>query len=210
MKQQIEIETWERRENYLFFREFANPYYTVTAQVDVTRAYARAKEAGIRFSHFTIYASLRAANAVEALRYRQIDGRVWLFDRIRLNTPVALPDGSFVSVVVPCTDTLHQFVEAMQDAIRRATAGEGDAYGADTQKDTFVISVNPWYSFTGMQFQFPKNAGENIPLSVFGKMELTGGGRRTMPVAVSFHHGFADGRHVGRYWELFQQHLDTL
>lgn len=35
-------------------------------------------------------------------------------------------------------------------------------------------------------------------------------GRRTMPVAVSFHHGFVDGYQVGRYWEAFQHNLDTL
>lgn len=89
-------------------------------------------------------------------------------------------------------------------------AGRGDAYGADSEKDTFVISVNPWYSFTGLQFQFPQNAGENIPLSVFGKIMVDMQGRRTMPVAVSFHHGFVDGYQVGRYWEAFQHNLDTL
>lgn len=88
--------------------------------------------------------------------------------------------------------------------------GEGDAYGADSEKDTLVISVNPWYSFTGLQLQFPQNAGENIPLSVFGKIMVDMRGRRTMPVAMSFHHGFVDGYQVGCYWEAFQHNLDTL
>lgn len=209
MKQEIDIEKWQRKENYLFFRDFANPYYTVTSQVDVTEAYRRSKALDVKFAHYAMYASLAAVNAVDAMRYRQVDGRVWLYDRIRLNTPLPRCDRSFVSAIIPYVDTLGAFVLSMQEAARRVAAGEGDAYGADTEKDTFVISINPWYAFTGMQFQFPRNAGENVPLSVFGKMENRHG-RRTMPVAVSFHHGFVDGYQVGRYWEEFQRNLDTL
>ncbi len=170
MKHPVDIDNWNRRENYLFFRDFANPYYSVTSQVDVTEAYIRAKALGIKFSHYAMYASLRAVNSIEALRYRQVDGKVWLYDRIRLNTAVAREDHSFASVIIPYNDTLEEFVAEARGIIAAAMRGEGDAYGADSEKDTFVISVNPWYSFTGLQFQFPQNAGENIPLSVFGKI----------------------------------------
>lgn len=210
MKHPVDIDNWNRRENYLFFRDFANPYYSVTSQVDVTEAYIRSKALGIKFSHYAMYASLRAVNSIEALRYRQVDGKVWLYDRIRLNTAVAREDHSFASVIIPYKDTLEKFVAEARGIIAAALRGEGDAYGADSEKDTFVISVNPWYSFTGLQFQFPQNAGENIPLSVFGKIMVDMRGRRTMPVAMSFHHGFVDGYQVGCYWEAFQHNLDTL
>ena len=72
MKHPVDIDNWNRRENYLFFRDFANPYYSVTSQVDVTEAYIRAKALGIKFSHYAMYASLRAVNSIEALRYRQV------------------------------------------------------------------------------------------------------------------------------------------
>ena len=68
MKHPVDIDNWNRRENYLFFRDFANPYYSVTSQVDVTEAYIRAKALGIKFSHYAMYASLRAVNSIEALR----------------------------------------------------------------------------------------------------------------------------------------------
>ena len=101
MKHPVDIDNWNRRENYLFFRDFANPYYSVTSQVDVTEAYIRAKALGIKFSHYAMYASLRAVKSIEALRYRQVDGKVWLYDRIRLNTAVAREDHSFASVIIP-------------------------------------------------------------------------------------------------------------
>lgn len=209
MKQLVDVDRWNRRENYLFFRDFANPYYTVTSFVDVTHAYDMSKRLGIKFSQFVMYASLKAVNEIEPLRYRQIDGKVWLFDSIRLNTAVSLPDHSFISVIVPYKSSLAEFAAAVREQIQVAQNGSGDAYGLDSEKDVIVISINPWYSFTGMQFQFPQNAGENMPLSIFGKVTEKDG-KKNMPVAMSFHHGFVDGYYVGQYWEKFQYNLNTL
>ncbi len=208
MRQKIDIDNWERKENYLFFKDFTNPYYTVTSFVDVSNAYAASKQLNIKFSQLAMYASLKAVNEIEPLRYRQIEGKVWLFDSIRLNTAVSLPDHSFISVIVPYKPSLKEFVASIQEQIDLAQKGLGDAYSLDSEKDVVVISVNPWYSFTGMQFQFPKNAGENMPLSIFGKITEENGVKK-MPVAMSFHHGFVDGYYVGQYWEKFQQNLDS-
>lgn len=209
MKTLIDTDGWARRENYLFFREFPNPYYSLTVRMDVTRARERAREAGVRFSQYLCYASLRAVNAVEALRYRQIDGQVWLFDAIRLNTPVALPDHSFRSVIIPYAPTLDAFAAEAERIREAALRGEGNAYGADAIKDTFCISINPWYDFTGLSFQTGPCPGEEIPLAMIGKVSEHEG-RLSVPVATRFHHGFVDGYHVGQYLELFQRNLDTL
>ena len=119
MKQLVDIDNWKRKENYLFFRNFANPYYTVTSVVDVSKAYDTSKCLGIKFSQFLMYASLKAVNEIEFLRYRQIDGKVWLFDSIRLNTAVSLPDHSFISVIVPYKSSLKEFVMSIQEQIEK-------------------------------------------------------------------------------------------
>lgn len=199
----------EKEGKLSFFKDFANPYYTVTSFVDVTRAYDMSKYLGIKFSQLVMYASLKAVNEIEPLRYRQIDEKVWLFDSIRLNTAVSLPDHSFISVIVPYKSSLKEFAEEIQKQVKIAQSGMGDAYGLDAEKDVLVISINPWYSFTGIQFQFPQNAGENMPLSIFGKVTEENG-KKKMPVAMSFHHGFVDGYYVGQYWEKFQYNLNTL
>lgn len=46
MKHPVDIDNWNRRENYLFFRDFANPYYSVTSQVDVTGSVYSGESAG--------------------------------------------------------------------------------------------------------------------------------------------------------------------
>lgn len=107
----------EGKKTIFFFRNFANPYYTVTSVVDVSKAYDTSKRLGIKFSQLLMYASLKAVNGIESLRYRQIDGKVWLFDSIRLNTAVSLPDHSFISVMVPYKTSLREFVVSIQEQV---------------------------------------------------------------------------------------------
>lgn len=209
MKQLIDIQTWRRRETYLFFRDFPNPFYNVTFRMDVTAARERARMAGVRFSQYLNYASIRAVNDIEELRYRQIGGQVWLYDQIRLNMPIPLEDHSYKSVILPCLPSLSEFAAAAERARTAAMSGEGDAYGADNEKDTFCISINPWYDFTSISFQLGPGGGEEIPLSVIGKMTRQGDAW-SVPVAMRFHHGFTDGYNVGQYIEAFQRNLDTL
>ena len=45
MKQIIDIENWERKENFNFFRHFQNPQLSITSEVECGGAKKRAKEA---------------------------------------------------------------------------------------------------------------------------------------------------------------------
>ena len=42
MKHIIDIDTWERRDNYGFFRTYLNSWYSVTTEIDCTEASAAA------------------------------------------------------------------------------------------------------------------------------------------------------------------------
>lgn len=53
MKHIIDIDTWERRDNYGFFRTFLNSWYSVTTEIDCTEASAAAKQSGHSFFFIT-------------------------------------------------------------------------------------------------------------------------------------------------------------
>ena len=44
MRHIIDVNTWKRKEEYLFFRTFFNPMVAVTVEVDCTQAYKRRKK----------------------------------------------------------------------------------------------------------------------------------------------------------------------
>lgn len=70
MKHIVDIETWERKDNYNFFRGFANSWIAITSEVDCTEAYNHAKTNGKSFFLYYLYAILRAANEIKEFRYR--------------------------------------------------------------------------------------------------------------------------------------------
>jgi chloramphenicol O-acetyltransferase type A len=53
MKQLINLEEWNRKEHYLFFSKFEEPFYGVTVKIDCTIAYQNAKEKANLFSGIT-------------------------------------------------------------------------------------------------------------------------------------------------------------
>ena len=49
MKKKLDIENWSRRDHFEFFRKFEEPFFGLVANVDVTKAYAAAKNNNTSF-----------------------------------------------------------------------------------------------------------------------------------------------------------------
>ena len=102
MKHIINIDTWERKDNYNFFRGFANSWIAITSEADCTEAFARAKEQGHSFFLYYLYAITRAVNEIKELRYRwDKNGQVVYHDTVDVITPIAVPGRTFYTVRIP-------------------------------------------------------------------------------------------------------------
>lgn len=66
MRTKIDTTQWERGEQYAFFKQFTEPFFGITVQVDCTTVYNRAKANEDSFFLTYLYDALRAANEVEA------------------------------------------------------------------------------------------------------------------------------------------------
>ena len=49
MKQKLNLDTWNRKEHFLFFKQMQEPFFGVTITIDCTKAYTKSKELGISF-----------------------------------------------------------------------------------------------------------------------------------------------------------------
>ena len=132
MKHIIDIETWERKENFNFFRHFQNPQLSITSEVECGGAKKRAKETHQSFFLHYLYAVLRAANEIPELRYRiDPEGRVVLYDKIDILSPIKIKEnGKFFTIRFPYHedfDTFHQEARKIIDSIPE----DGDPYAAE-------------------------------------------------------------------------------
>lgn len=79
---EIDEKTWKRAMHCMVFRNSVEPAFCVTFELDITNFLPKVKEKNYSFTMAMIYAVSKCANEIEEFRYRFLDGKVVLFDRI--------------------------------------------------------------------------------------------------------------------------------
>jgi chloramphenicol O-acetyltransferase type A len=196
--------TWKYREHFEFFRGFAQPFFSLCVEVDVTAAWQRSREpGGPSFTLTTLFALLQASNAVEAMRLRVRGDQVWRHDRVGVGTTVLRGDETFTFALLEYTDEFGSFRSNAEQKINQVKSGGGIA---DPVADDDVVyhSTLPWLRFTA--FSNAMGGRDSIPRVVFGKC-VPSSDRMVMPVAVEVHHAVMHGLDVARFYEQLQARL---
>jgi chloramphenicol O-acetyltransferase type A len=169
--------------------------------------YVRAKAEGFPFSLGYHYASLQAANEIEAFRMRIEGGQPVCYDTVHLSTTISRPDGTFGFSFVPNVDDFQKFVDDSRTENRRVQAETGlpEVY---TDLDVIYFTVLRGVAFTSVDHPY-RHCHDNpgIPLIGFGEM-YSQAGKRILPSSCHVHHALVDGRHVGQYFTRFQELLN--
>lgn len=204
MNRYLDLENWSRKQLFDFFIDYAQPYFNVTTQVEVTnlKDFIRTRPQ-IRISHVLHYCALRAANEVEPFRYRLKDGRVVIYDVIHGGTTVLLPNESFSYAYFDFDPDFAAFADGMGKAVDELKNGTGEL--KPTMRDDVIYHTTlPWISFTSFAHARNRGRGESIPRIVFGKISDENG-RQMLPISVEVHHALMDGLHVGRYLQKLER-----
>ncbi|MEO5739941.1 MAG: CatA-like O-acetyltransferase [Vicinamibacterales bacterium] len=203
----IDLRTWKRRDHYLWFRKYEQPFFGVTVEVDVTTAWNKSRKPGTpSFFLTSVFLMLRAANDVEAFRLRLRPRGVWRHDSVAVGSPIMRSDDTFGFVRLGPASTLSQFAARGQAAIAEAVLKSGLTDQKKNGDDIVFHSVLPWLRFTSFTNALPSK-GDSIPRVVFGRCAREGR-RMKMPVAVEVHHALVDGLDVARFFERFAANLD--
>lgn len=205
MKQPIAIDSWYRADQYQLFSRFDQPFFGVTVRVDCTRTYLAAKTQQRSFFLAYLYRALRAANAIEAFRYRIVDGTLYLYDRVHASPTIRRPDNSFGFAYMDYYEDEAVFVEHAQAEIARVQHSRG-LLPSETGANVIHCSALPWLDFSSMSHAQNTQLPDSCPKLVFGKC-TEHNGRYTMPVAIHGHHALMDGYHVALFVAEFQRQL---
>jgi chloramphenicol O-acetyltransferase type A len=205
----LDTETWNRRQQFEFFRSFDNPFFNICANVDVTSllGFTRAAK-NISFFITYHFLSMKAANEVEPFRYRLRDDRVLVHDRIHAGTTLLLPDESFTFVYFDFNEDFKVFHARAKASIESARAEASRLDQRAESDDLIHHSVIPWVTFTSMSHARNWGRQDSVPKIAFGKYREEGS-RIKMPVSVEVHHALMDGLHVGRYYERLESYFSN-
>ena len=198
MKHIIDIDAWERRDNYGFFRSFVNSWYSVTTEIDCTEASAAARAAKRSFFLYYLYAVVRSANEVDELRYRtDKEGRVVFHDRVDIISPIAVPGKTFYTVRIPYYEDFERFY-AEAYALITNMPEDGD------------LSAVPKMYFTSITYTLAEAGnGCSYPLMTAGKA-VSREGRLVFPLSIYVNHAFVDGSHLTSFFGKVEEYLKEI
>lgn len=200
----IDENNWKRREHCAIYRNYVEPSYCLTVDLDVTNFLETVRQEGYSFTMSMIWVVTKCANEIENFRYRFLNERVVLFDSI--DTAFAYMDEGddlFKFVNVPFRDSMREFVA---EATKTAKSQRG-YFVAPVSIDTYSFSPIPWVRYHHISHTNPGHRNNVTPMFDWG-MYHESDGRTIMPFSVQAHHSFVDGIHVGQLIDKIQNYMD--
>ena len=202
----IDEKNWSRKIHCAIFRNYVEPNFCVTFEVDVTNFYKKIHAQNLSFTLSMVYAVCKCGNEIENFRYRFLDDKIVLFDKI--DTAFTLLDTEtelFKVVNVPFVENLQDYVELA----KKISDAQKEYFTAPLGNDIFQCSPMNFLTYTHISHTISGKKDNATPLFDWGKFHEVGG-KLLMPLSVQVHHSFVDGLHIGKFADRLQKFLDEL
>lgn len=200
----IDEKNWNRAMHCKIFRNSVEPAFCVTFEADITKYKHMVKEQGLSFTMAMVYAVCKCANEIEAFRYRFVDGKIVLFDKIDTAFTYLNKDTELFKVVnVPMVDDLREYCEL---AVKTANE-QKEYFTRPLGNDVFQCSPMPWVTYTHISHTNSGKKDNATPLFDWGKY-YEKDGKIVIPISVQAHHSFVDGLHIGQFVEKLQSFFE--
>jgi chloramphenicol O-acetyltransferase type A len=196
----IDIERWDRKEHFMFFRNSDLPFYNTNFNLDITGLKEITKNAGVSFNTTLIYITMQAMLKIENFRYRYENGSVLEYDTLVPSfTHIKKGESLFRFITVEFSGSLKEF----DAAVKQKITDSKNYFDLEELKNgtNFVfLSSLPWIPFTGIDHTMSLNKYDTIPRITWGKY-FQNGDRVLLPYNIQVNHLFIDGLHVGMFYE---------
>lgn len=205
MRTLLDIENWPRKEHFHFFRQFEEPFFGATVEIDCSKAYIAAKALKTSFFTYYLHKTLVAVNATESFRYRVLGDQIYVYDQINASATIGREDGSFGFSLIEYNANFEFFSANTVAEIERIQNTTGLFTRTFTDDNVIHFSAIPWLDFTSLSHARSYTFPDSCPKISFGKMKIAENGKRTMPMSIHIHHGLIDGLHLGQFVDLLQE-----
>jgi len=205
---ELDIENWNRKEHFHFFKQFEDPYFAVTVDFDVTSAFNYSKEHRISFFALYLHVCMKAINSVENFKYRIHDDKVVIHDVIHASPTILREDKTFGFSFIEYDEDFKVFYKNFELEKSRVL-NTNSLFPERSTDDCIYCSAMTWFNFSGHKEPLLGVKKESVPKLAFGKF-LKKDSKLMMPVAIAVSHALVDGYHVGQFVDAFQKGLDTI
>lgn len=202
----IDIDNWERKEHFNYFKEYDYPHINICANVDITKFYNYIKKKGYPFFLSFVYVTTKTANSIKEFRYRIRDNKIVVHDIVSPSFTVMTSKGVFSFCHGKFIDNFEEF-KAENEKIIALTKDSIILEDEPNKDDVLFITSIPWVSFTNITHPINMHPVDSVPRIAWGKYFEENGSIK-IPLSVQAHHAVVDGMHIGEYYDTIQKILD--
>jgi chloramphenicol O-acetyltransferase type A len=209
MKTYIDINNWNRKEHFHFFKSFEEPFHGITTDVTCTHAYHYCKSNTYRFFLFYLHKVLKSINSIENFRMRIEGEKVALYNKINAAPTIGREDHTFGFSFIEYDEDFDTFHHRGVLEIERVSNTTGLCLSELSERaDAIHFSSLPWTSFTSLSHARKFSIMDSIPKITVGKLIMKGD-EYLLPISVHAHHALVDGYHLSLLIERIKEHLSA-
>ena len=205
-----DIESWARKEHYLYYTEKLKIEFNLTANIEVEELLDVCHTYGYRFYPAIIYFVTRVLNGTENFRmFRDQAGDLCVWDKIVPNYTIFHKDDcTFSDCWTDYSEDFQVFYQHITQDMQICSDKKGIKAKPGQPANFYCISCAPWTAFTGYGSRVAGGEPAFFPIVTIGKYGASGD-HMLMPVNLMVAHAVADGYHAGLFFQNLQDELRT-
>ncbi|MBP2031972.1 chloramphenicol O-acetyltransferase type A [Clostridium algifaecis] len=207
----IDIENWERKTHFDYYRNTVKCAYSLTAFLNITKFKKMLEVKGIKFFPAFVYCVSKLIKQTKEFRMGlNEDEKPGYYDCMHPNyTIFHKDDNTFSDLWTEYDDEFNVFYHNMLSDISIYKNVKGIKVKDGQPKNFYCISCVPWLSFTGYSTSTPAGTPNLFPIITYGKYQKKDG-KLMMPFSVNISHAAADGYHTSKFINDLQIMLDKI
>jgi len=206
---EFDIANWNRKSQFEFFKSYEDPFFNVTANLEVTNLYNFCKKHNLSFSLACIFVALKNINEIDEFKLRIQNNKVYSFEKVDIGSTILNDDNTFSFCYYHYSPSIFEFDKAGKQVIENHK--KGIVFEPKEEMLNLVhCSTLPWISFTGIKHARKGDEAEKgIPKIIFGKL-FEENQTKKIPFSVEVSHALMDGYHVALLFNKMQQFINEL
>ena len=208
----IDMDNWERREHYYYYRDFIKTRYNLCGEIDITGLLSQIREKRLHFYLVFLYVVIHTVNEIRELRMcLDEDGALGYWDVCHPSYTIFHKDDlTFSDIWTEYSPDFQTFYERASQDMETFKDVKGIKAKPDTPPHFCPISCIPWISFTGFGSDTYAESNMLYPVILFGKYHENEKGQILLPLSIAVNHMVADGYHTCLFFQKIQEFSSSL
>lgn len=207
----IDMDKWERREHFEYYRTKIVCGYSLTVELDVTEFKKQVDINGLRFYPVFVYCVSKIVNSMKEFRMAADEnGLPGYFDVSNPSMTIFHDDDHTFSDMWTeyypdfktfYANTIHNMEKYKNNKGIKARNGQPPNF--------FCVSCVPWLNYSSYTTSTPGGMPNLFPIITFGKFTCDNDTYK-MPITLNISHASADGYHASMFFNNLQKLIDTI